>query len=133
MIIAFLCGLLFGVGLVVSQMVDPARVIGFLNITGDWDPTLAFVMAGALLVFGSGYWLIIRKREKPVMARKFEISVNRKLDARLMVGAALFGIGWGLAGICPGPAMVNLTTGVLSMALFVIAMLVGLNVARHWR
>lgn len=133
MIIAFLCGLLFGVGLVVSQMVDPARVIGFLNLTGDWDPTLAFVMAGALLVFGSGYWLIIRKREKPVMARKFEISVNRKLDARLMVGAALFGIGWGLAGICPGPAMVNLTTGVLSMALFVIAMLVGLNVARHWR
>lgn len=133
MIIAFLCGLLFGIGLVVSQMVDPTRVIGFLNITGDWDPTLAFVMAGALLVFGSGYWLIIRKREKPVMARKFEISANRKLDARLMVGAALFGIGWGLAGICPGPAMVNLTTGVLSMALFVIAMLVGLNVARHWR
>lgn len=104
---AVLSGLLFGAGLVVSGMVDPLRVLGFLDVAGDWDPTLAFVMGGALLVSGPAYHFA-RKGHRPVAAPAFQLPTARAIDRRLLVGAALFGAGWGIAGYCPGPAMAGI-------------------------
>lgn len=126
MIVAFWSGLLFGFGLLISGMVDPARVLGFLRLAPGWDPTLIFVMLGAVLVFGAGYWGVVRRLEKPFQAERFELPAKRTLDLRLLVGAALFGMGWGGAGICPGPALVNLAGGAQPILLFVLAMLVGM-------
>lgn len=100
-------GLLFGAGLVVSGMVNPLRVLGFLDITGTWDPTLAFVMGGALLVSGPAYHLA-RGGGKPLSATTFQLPTAMAVDRRLLIGAALFGAGWGIAGYCPGPAMAGL-------------------------
>ena len=94
-------GTLFGLGLAISGMVNPAKVIGFLDITGDWDPTLAFVMGGALLVTIPAFRLIL-KRSRPVLADKFELPTKKDVDGRLLAGSAIFGVGWGLAGFCPG-------------------------------
>lgn len=130
---ALLSGLLFGAGLVVSQMVDPAKVLGFLDIggiaAGAWDPSLAFVMAGALAVTAPGYWLVLR-RQAPLAAPSFQVPTRRDIDAKLLAGAAIFGLGWGLAGYCPGPAIAALVFGRAETVVFVVAMLAGMGLFR---
>lgn len=126
---AFASGLLFGLGLIVSQMVNPAKVLGFLDIFGDWDPSLALVMGGAVVVSALGY-LVAKRRGMPVLASRLEIPNRRDLDPRLIGGAALFGIGWGLVGLCPGPALVGLTFGPTEIFVFVAAMIVGMAIFR---
>lgn len=121
---ALLCGTVFGLGLAVSEMMDPLRVIGFLDVAGDWDPTLALVMGGALAVALPGFWLVLR-RERPVLDERFWLPTRTELDRNLLGGAALFGVGWGLAGFCPGPALAALSSGELQVLWFVLAMLVG--------
>lgn len=118
-------GLLFGVGLALSGMMDPEKVLGFLDLAGTWDPSLAFVLAGAVGVSAAGYALTTWM-ERPVLAPRFEVPTNRRIDTRLLAGAALFGIGWGLAGFCPGPALAGLSLGLPQVALFVAAMLCGM-------
>ena len=125
----FLTGLLFGAGLAVSDMIDPARVLAFLDVAGAWDPTLAFVMAGALAVTAIGYRLVFR-RPRPALAVRFALPTRTDLDMRLIGGATLFGIGWGLAGYCPGPAIAGLSLARWETAVFVAAMLAGMAVTR---
>jgi uncharacterized membrane protein YedE/YeeE len=126
---AFASGLLFGLGLIVSQMVNPAKVLGFLDVFGDWDPSLAFVMGGAVAVSALGY-RFARRRGAPVLAPRLEIPTRRDLDPRLIGGAALFGIGWGLVGLCPGPALTALTFGPWQVVVFVAAMIAGMALFR---
>ena len=126
---ALLVGALFGAGLVVSDMVNPARVQAFLDVTGAWDPTLAFVMGAALAPSGAAY-LLRRRMDRPLLAERFSIPDNRRLDRRLLIGAALFGIGWGLVGFCPGPALAALAFGAWQPILFVAAMLAGMVIHR---
>lgn len=114
----FIAGLLFGGGLTVSQMVNPAKVIAFLDITGDWDPSLAFVMGGALLVTVIGYRLVL-KRSEPLFEDRFRLPTRKDIDAPLLIGAALFGIGWGLAGLCPGPAIASASFAGTNALIFV--------------
>jgi uncharacterized membrane protein YedE/YeeE len=127
MLVTLVSGTLFGLGLAISGMVNPAKVIGFLDIAGDWDPTLAFVMGGALLVTIPAFRLIL-KRERPVLVDDFELPTKKDLDARLVGGSALFGVGWGLSGFCPGPAVTALATGLMPVFAFVAAMIVGMAV-----
>lgn len=122
-------GLLFGAGLVVSGMADPAKVLNFLDLFGTWDPSLAFVMGGAVLVAFVGYRLVLR-RDRPVAAPSFGIPARKDIDARLIVGPALFGIGWGLAGFCPGPAIAALGLGAPGTLAFLPAMFLGMWTAR---
>ena len=123
-IAALLTGTLFGLGLSVSQMVNPAKVLNFLDIAGNWDPTLALVMAGAVLVtLPAFHWLL--KRPVPLFDKQFHLPSRSDIDNRLVLGAALFGVGWGIAGLCPGPAITGLVTGQLSIVGFVLAMLAG--------
>ncbi|MBF9197785.1 DUF6691 family protein [Microvirga terrestris] len=126
---AFVSGLLFGLGLIVSQMVNPAKVLAFLDVAGNWDPSLALVMGGAVAVSALGYG-IARRRGAPALAPRLEIPTRRDLDSRLITGAALFGIGWGLVGLCPGPALVGLTFGPVTIFAFVAAMLAGMALFR---
>lgn len=121
---AFLIALLFGFGLALAGMTDPSKVIGFLDITGHWDASLLATMLGALLVHGLSY-KFITKRRSPVLDLKFEISTRREIDWRLTVGSAIFGAGWGLAGICPGPALVAITWGNTSILIFALSMIIG--------
>lgn len=123
-------GLVFGLGLAVSGMMNPAKVIGFLDVAGDWDPTLAFVMGGALLVAIPAYRFIPR-RGRPVLEEEFSLPKKKPVDAPLVGGSALFGVGWGLVGFCPGPAIAALGTGLLPVFAFVAAMLAGM--ALHTR
>jgi uncharacterized membrane protein YedE/YeeE len=122
---AFAAGLLFGLGLIVSQMVNPAKVLAFLDVTGSWDPSLAFVMIGAVAASGIGY-AFAKSRGVPVLGNKLEIPSRRDFDARLVGGAALFGVGWGLVGLCPGPAVAILPLGLWQGLSFLAAMLVGM-------
>ena len=122
-------GLLFGAGLTVSGMTDPERVRGFLDIFGKWDPTLVFVMGGGVMVMALA-WRIRARLAKPVFGEKFSLPDRSDLDARLIMGSALFGIGWGLAGLCPGPAVASLALSPMKVAPFVIAMLVGMMAQR---
>jgi len=126
---SFFIGLLFSAGLAVSRMIDPAKVVGFLDVAGDWDPTLAVVMAGALIAAAPGF-AAARRREAPVLGGRFEIPTRRDIDARLLGGAALFGVGWGLSGFCPGPAVAALSTGLAPVAVFVAAMIAGMALYR---
>lgn len=126
---SILCGLLFGAGLVVSDMINPARVLAFLDVTGNWDPSLAFVMGGALIPSSIAY-AIRRRRQTPVFDNSFHVPANSRPDARLIAGAVLFGLGWGLVGLCPGPAIAALTTGRWEAGLFVAAMLAGMAAYR---
>ena len=121
---AVLSGILFGLGLAVSGMVNPAKILAFLDVAGDWDPTLAFVMVGALVVTTPAFRVVL-KRPGPWFASRFELPTKTDLEPRLVLGAALFGIGWGLAGLCPGPAVTDLVTARGSVLLFVAAMLAG--------
>jgi uncharacterized membrane protein YedE/YeeE len=128
-IVAFVCGLVFGAGLIVSQMSNPAKVIGFLDITGKWDPSLALVMGGAVAVFGVLYRLALRQGT-PLLASRFTVPEKDSLDAPLMVGALIFGVGWGLGGFCPGPAIVSAAFGDARVWAFVAAMIAGMLVYR---
>ena len=123
--LGFLSGLLFGVGLVVSGMSNPAKVLNFLDVAGAWDPSLAFVMGGATLTAFVGYRVAWR-RPAPKLAPTFDLPTNRRIDARLLTGAALFGIGWGVGGFCPGPAWTALPLLAPGTLVFLPAMLVGL-------
>lgn len=118
-------GVLFGAGFTLSGMTDPARVRGFLDITGQWDPTLGFVMGGAVLVMAIA-WRIRARLARPLFGEKFSLPERSDFDGRLVVGSALFGIGWGLAGLCPGPAVASLALTPLSVLPFVLAMLFGM-------
>ena len=125
---SFLLGVLFGLGLSISEMTDPARVLGFLDIAGRWDPTLVYVMGGALAVTLPLFpW--IRTRPKSLLGDALQLPSQSGIDARLIIGAAIFGIGWGLAGLCPGPALANLASGSTGIVLFVLAMVVGQRLA----
>jgi uncharacterized membrane protein YedE/YeeE len=121
---ALITGILFGLGLSISEMINPARVIGFLDLAGRWDATLLWVMGGALAVTVPFYPLILR-RARPLLDREFSLPTKSAIDRPLIVGAALFGIGWGLGGFCPGPALAALATGSSSVVLFVLAMIAG--------
>jgi uncharacterized membrane protein YedE/YeeE len=118
-------GILFGLGLSVSEMVNPTRVLGFLNVLGPWDPTLAFVMAGALTVAVPGFQYA-KLMHKPYLAVSFSVPTKKDLDNKLITGAVVFGVGWGLAGICPGPSLVALNTLQVNVVVFVVAMLAGI-------
>lgn len=122
---AFISSLIFGLGLGVSGMTLPAKVIGFLDITGAWDPSLLAVMVGAISVHFIAFRLIT-KRKNPLVADKFQVPTRRDLDWKLIVGSAIFGAGWGLGGFCPGPALVGLVTGKSSVVIFVVSMVAGI-------
>jgi len=124
-----LCGIVFGAGLAISGMTNPVKVLGFLDLFGSWDPTLACVMGGALAVNAIGF-AVARRRARPWLASAFGIPTRRDLDPRLIGGAALFGVGWGLVGLCPGPAIANLGRGSAAIALFVAALLAGVALHR---
>lgn len=126
---AFSLGLLFGLGLVVSGMSNPAKVLAFLDATGRWDPSLALVMGGAVAVSALGF-IIATRRGRPVLAPRMEVPTRRDLDPRLLAGAAIFGVGWGLAGLCPGPALTLLTVAPAPAAIFVASMVAGMIVFR---
>jgi uncharacterized protein len=126
-LIAFLCGLLFAAGLGVSQMTLPTRVIGFLDFFGNWDPTLMFVMGGAIAVF-LPVWLFMRGRKPAFANTAIPRKISHDVDARLLSGASVFGIGWGLAGMCPGPAIVVLGRPQVDFVVFVAAMLGGMAI-----
>lgn len=124
-IVSFICGLIFGCGLMISGMTDPQKVLGFLDVLGRWDPTLAFVMAGAVGVSFAGY-VAARHLGAPLFAARSLWPTLTHIDAPLIGGALMFGIGWGLVGICPGPALVNLGTQSPRVAVFVAAMALGI-------
>ena len=123
--IALLCGLLFGTGLIAGGMTDPSKVQGFLDLFGRWDPSLAFVMGGAVAVGTLGFALA-RHRQRAWSGEPMDIPGNRVIDTRLIVGGLLFGVGWGIGGFCPGPAITSLGAGYLPAAWFVAAMLAGM-------
>lgn len=128
--ISLLTGILFGLGLAVSEMINPARVIGFLDITGNWDPTLAFVMGSALMITAPLFPTILR-RPHPLFADTFSLPDKTLLDKKLIIGACLFGLGWGIAGLCPGPSIAALVTLSPDVLLFVLSMLAGYWLASH--
>ena len=125
----FLSGLLFGAGMAISGMTDPARVAGFLEITGDWDITLMFVMGAALLVGLPGFHLL-QKQECPWYDVRFYLPGYKDVDWKLIIGSIVFGIGWGISGLCPGPAIASLVTGSSGIVYFVLSMILGQNIAR---
>ena len=127
---AFVSGTLFGLGLSVSRMIDPSKVLGFLDVAGAWDASLALVMAGALLVMAPAY-RFVRGRRRPLAAETFHIPGRRDIDAPLILGAVVFGVGWGLVGLCPGPAISGLTLGRHEVLVFVLAMLAGMAAQRY--
>jgi uncharacterized membrane protein YedE/YeeE len=122
---AFLVGLLFGLGLIISGMTDPSKVIGFLDLAGAWDPSLAFVMGGAILI-GAGAFTIAKKRQRSLLGAPMRLPSATGLDSRLLLGSLVFGIGWGIAGFCPGPALVSAAAGQPKAWIFVSAMLAGM-------
>jgi uncharacterized membrane protein YedE/YeeE len=133
---ALVSGLTFGFGLAISGMTQPPKVLGFLDVlglaSGTWDPTLAFVMIGALAVASPGY-LLARRRERPLLAKVASWPTRSDIDPPLVAGAVLFGLGWGLVGLCPGPAIANLTTLSSRIIAFVVAMAVGMLALDVWR
>ena len=127
-LVALFCGTIFGIGLVISQMINPAKVLGFLNVFGEWDPSLAFVMIGALIV-SSPLFHLFKNKEKPVFFTSFSISENKEIDKRLIIGSILFGAGWGLIGLCPGPAISSIALLNTSSVTFVFSMFIGFYIA----
>jgi hypothetical protein len=123
---AFFVGLVFGIGLIVSGMTDPAKVLGFLDLAGDWDPSLAFVMAGAILV-GLLAFRSAERRERSLLGEPMRLPTATRIDRRLLLGALAFGAGWGLAGYCPGPALASLALGGVKPLIFTLAMVAGMG------
>lgn len=121
---ALLAGLAFGIGLVLGGMTRPAVVLGFLDVFGRWDPQLLFLMAAAVLTTAIGYRLVLR-RSRPLLAARFQVPGAHRIDKRLVAGGAIFGLGWGLGGYCPGPALASIAGGAPSLWLFVACMLIG--------
>jgi uncharacterized protein len=128
-LIALIAGLLFGAGLAVSGMINPARVRGFLDLFGDWDPTLAFVMGGAMLPMVIA-WRLKARLQSPIAASNFDLPETVQIDRKLAAGAVMFGIGWGVSGLCPGPALANLAISPAQATIFVVAMVAGMAIYR---
>lgn len=131
-VIAGFIGLVFGTGITLSGMANPAKVLNFFDIAGTWDPSLAFVLGGALIVTALGYRFVLR-HDKPICEAKFHLPTSRKLDVPLLAGSAAFGIGWGISGFCPGGAIPALGLGEVSVWVFVVSMLTGIAAARNLR
>ncbi len=131
-IVALLTGILFGIGLSISQMVNPEKVLAFLDIVGNWDPSLALVMGGAVGVTLLTFRRVLRL-PKPLFASRFEVPGTDGIDAQLLTGAAIFGVGWGISGYCPGPAIASLTFGSAEPAIFIVAFIIGNAIAIRWQ
>ena len=127
-LVSLFCGIIFGIGLVISQMINPAKVLGFLNLFGEWDPSLAFVMIGALIIF-SPLFHLFKNKEKPIFSSSFSISNKKEIDKKLIFGSILFGAGWGLVGLCPGPAITSIALLNASSVIFVVSMFIGFYIA----
>lgn len=123
-IAALLCGLIFGCGLTISNMIDANKILNFLDFTENWDPSLAFVMLGAVMVAAMGYRFVLQQ-PRPKLSEKFFLPEKKSIDGRLLLGSTIFGIGWGLAGYCPGPAITALGLGIMDALYFVIGMTIG--------
>ncbi|MCG7600865.1 YeeE/YedE family protein [Halomonas sp. McH1-25] len=130
-LMGYLAGLLFGLGLAVGGMTDPTRVLNFLDVFGHWDPTLMFVLGGAVATTFIGYRLVLR-RSHPLFAQVFQLPTRRDLDGRLIGGAALFGVGWGLSGYCPGPAFASIAGLTAPLVAMLVAMIIGWWLARRF-
>ena len=130
LIAAYAAGLIFGIGIAISGMANPAKVLNFFDIAGTWDPSLAFVMGGALITTFIGYRIVLR-RSAPALSDAFQLPTARDIDLKLVGGSALFGIGWGIAGFCPGGALPALGTGQWQVYVFTAALVVGILVARY--
>ncbi|MGB5560428.1 MAG: DUF6691 family protein [Paracoccaceae bacterium] len=130
LIVIYVIGLIFGLGISISGMANPAKVLNFFDVAGTWDPSLAFVMAGAVVVAGLGYQLVFR-RPRPVFETAFNVPSSRVIDTRLVAGSAVFGIGWGIAGFCPGAALPVVGTGRIDVLTFFAALVAGLVIARY--
>ncbi|MBY6055434.1 DUF6691 family protein [Leisingera daeponensis] len=128
---ALLSGLIFGLGLIISGMANPAKVLNFLDVFGTWDPSLALVMGGAISVTAPGFAMLFRSRQTPLFDSTFRGPTRNDLEPKLLTGAAIFGIGWGLGGFCPGPALTALPVAATGTLIFVPFMLVGMWAARH--
>ena len=127
-LVSLFCGIIFGIGLVISQMINPAKVLGFLNLFGEWDPSLAFVMIGALII-SSPLFHLFKNKEKPIFSSSFSITNKKEIDKELIFGSILFGAGWGLVGLCPGPAITSIALLNVSSAIFVVSMFIGFYIA----
>lgn len=127
LVLPAIAGAIFGLGLVLAGMTDPARVVGFLDIASGWDPSLAFVMGGAVLAYAVLFRWICRQRREPWFDSEFHLPTQSAIDRKLIVGAAVFGIGWGLGGLCPGPSIVSAASGNTAALAFVAAMLLGMH------
>lgn len=121
----YLIGVLFGLGLMISGMTNPAKILAFLDLTGNWDPSLLFVMGGAVLIGLIAFYLA-KKRTRSFLGSAIHLPTRRDIDRPLIIGSAMFGVGWGLAGFCPGPALVSLGSGEMKAFVFVVAMIVGM-------
>ena len=128
-IISLITGIIFGIGLTISQMINPAKVLSFLDINGNWDPSLAFVMLGAFIV-SSQFFIYLKIIKKPIFAEFFSYSNNKQINKKLIVGSSLFGAGWGLAGLCPGPAIASLASLNAYSVIFVIIMFIGFYLSK---
>ncbi|SEK42390.1 YeeE/YedE family protein [Pacificibacter marinus] len=129
-VLTYLIGLMFGLGISFGGMANPAKVVNFFDVAGTWDPSLAFVMGGAVITAFIGYRFVFGRWDTPVFEPRFNVPTNRKLDARLLGGAAVFGIGWGIAGFCPGGALPALGTGNINVFIFFAALVVGILTAK---
>ena len=127
-LVSLFCGIIFSIGLVISQMINPAKVLGFLNLFGEWDPSLAFVMIGALIIY-SPLFHLFKNKEKPIFSSSFSISNKKEIDKEFIFGSILFGAGWGLVGLCPGPAITSIALLNVSSAIFVVSMFIGFYLA----
>jgi len=125
-------GIIFGIGLVISEMINPAKVLGFLDLFGNWDPSLAFVMIGALVV-SSPMFHLIKNNKKPLFAEKFNYSNNININTKLIIGSALFGTGWGLGGLCPGPAISSIALVNFYSITFVVSMFIGFYLVKFFK
>ena len=129
-LISLLSGIIFGLGLTISGMVNPQKVLGFLNIFDAWDPSLIFVMVGAIIIFAPMHF-IFKKKSRPILAKNFISIDNKNIDKKLLIGSGLFGVGWGLAGLCPGPAIASISFLNPSSLIFVLFMFVGFFIANR--
>ena len=127
-LVSLVCGIIFGMGLVISEMINPEKVLGFLNIFRDWDPSLAFVMIGALII-STPIFHLFKNNKKPLFSSSFLIPTNKQIDKKLIIGSILFGAGWGLIGLCPGPAITSLALLNISSIVFVLSMFTGFYIA----